>query len=105
MGAVAKNVLEKEAARLSMKELILSEDYVDEVEAEETGDPSGEAIAELTHSAEEVQEALRREAFSWPRLVFPPMKRSGHVILDSCTAEGVQVLLNERGTSLITAFF
>jgi len=31
---------------------------------------------------------LRLEAFGWPRLVFPPMKRSGHVILDSCTAEG-----------------
>jgi len=41
-----------------------------------------------TQSAEELQEALRLEAFSWPRLVFPPMKRSGHVILDSCTAEG-----------------
>lgn len=36
-----------------------------------------------------LQEALRQESYSWPRLVFPPLKKSGHIILDSCTAEGV----------------
>lgn len=40
-------------------------------------------------SAAELEEALRLEAFSWPRLVFPPLKKSGHIILDSCTAEGM----------------
>lgn len=25
---------------------------------------------------------------SWPRLVAPPLKRSGHVILEVCTASG-----------------
>ncbi|KAH9949373.1 mitochondrial small ribosomal subunit Rsm22-domain-containing protein [Amylocystis lapponica] len=37
---------------------------------------------------EELESALRLEAYSWPRLVFPPMKRPGHIILDGCTAEG-----------------
>ncbi len=37
----------------------------------------------------ELQEILRKEAYSWPRLVFPPLKRSGHIVLDSCTAEGL----------------
>ncbi|KAF7337621.1 3-methyl-2-oxobutanoate hydroxymethyltransferase [Mycena sanguinolenta] len=32
--------------------------------------------------------ALRLEAYRWPRLVFPPLKRSGHIILDGCTPEG-----------------
>lgn len=36
----------------------------------------------------ELESALRLEAYSWPRLVFPPLKKSGHIILDSCTAEG-----------------
>lgn len=36
----------------------------------------------------ELQETLRKEAYHWPRLVVPPMKKSGHVILDSCTQEG-----------------
>jgi len=35
-----------------------------------------------------LDEQTRKEAYSWPRLVFPPMKNSGHVILDSCTPEG-----------------
>jgi hypothetical protein len=47
--------------------------------ADEDGEP-------LSH--EELDAALRLEAFGWPRLVFPPLKKSGHVILDSCTAEG-----------------
>lgn len=45
-------------------------------------EPAGAPID--TH---EVEAALRLEAYSWPRLVFPPLKRSGHVILDGCTTE------------------
>ncbi len=36
----------------------------------------------------EVTSALRQEAYSWPRLVFPPIKRSGHIILDVCHPQG-----------------
>lgn len=36
----------------------------------------------------DIEEALRREAYRWPRLVFPPLKKSGHIIIDACTAEG-----------------
>ena len=36
----------------------------------------------------EVTSALRQEAYGWPRLVFPPIKRSGHIILDVCHPEG-----------------
>ena len=51
---------------------------------------SGEgAVDEL--AGEELQEALRVEAYSWPRLVFPPLKKAGHIILDGCTAEGNRV--------------
>lgn len=39
-------------------------------------------------SGAELSAALRHEAYSWPRLVFPPIKRSGHIILDGCTADG-----------------
>ena len=50
--------------------------------------PNGE---ELT--ASELETVLRQEAYHWPRLVFPPMKKSGHVILDSCTPEGWRSVL------------
>lgn len=32
--------------------------------------------------------ALHSAIGTWPRIVYPPMKRSGHVILDTCTNEG-----------------
>ena len=39
-------------------------------------------------SLEEIEDSLRQHAYHWPRLVFPPLKRSGHIILDSCTPSG-----------------
>ena len=41
-----------------------------------------------TRQPMDLEEALRREAYGWPRLVFPPLKRSGHIIIDACTPEG-----------------
>ena len=38
----------------------------------------------------ELEPTLRQEAFSWTRLIFPPLKPSGHIILDGCTAEGTE---------------
>ena len=43
-------------------------------------------------SGEQLEATLRQEAYSWPRVVFPPLKRNGHVVLDSCTAEGLSCL-------------
>lgn len=37
----------------------------------------------------DLEASLISEAYHWPRLVFPPLKRSGHIILDSCTSEGM----------------
>lgn len=34
------------------------------------------------------QEDLRKEAYYWPRLVYPPLKRSGHVVMDTCHPSG-----------------
>ncbi|KAI6047994.1 mitochondrial small ribosomal subunit Rsm22-domain-containing protein [Pisolithus marmoratus] len=39
-------------------------------------------------STADLEETLRREAYKWPRLVFPPLKKSGHIIIDACTAKG-----------------
>lgn len=40
-------------------------------------------------SPSEIQARLRLEAYQWPRLIFSPMKKGGHEILDACTSEGV----------------
>lgn len=36
----------------------------------------------------ELQDALRGQAYQWPRLVYPPLKRSGHVVMDTCHPSG-----------------
>ena len=41
---------------------------------------------------EEMLETLRQEAWTWPRLVAPPMKRSGHVTMDACCPSGTLVV-------------
>lgn len=45
-------------------------------------------LTTLELSPHDIETSLRSEAYYWPRLVFPPLKRSGHIILDGCTSEG-----------------
>lgn len=45
-------------------------------------------LTQVTIGAEQASSAMRLEAASWPRLVQKPIKRSGHVTLDACTADG-----------------
>ncbi|WVQ83226.1 3-methyl-2-oxobutanoate hydroxymethyltransferase [Cryptococcus sp. DSM 104549] len=42
----------------------------------------------LPEDREEMEDSLRMEAYGWPRLVAPPLKRKGHVTMDVCAAEG-----------------
>jgi ribosomal protein RSM22 (predicted rRNA methylase) len=94
VGDVGKWATDKEAlSRVPVKELMLHVER-DGSDAEHsntaitsTSIGSSETDGEANAPAE-LEEALRMEAFGWPRIVFSPLKRSGHVILDSCTAEG-----------------
>ncbi|KAF8755993.1 Mitochondrial small ribosomal subunit Rsm22 [Rhizoctonia solani] len=45
-----------------------------------------EPIESVEQNSEE--EVLRGAIGTWPRIIYPPMKRSGHVIMDTCTNEG-----------------
>ncbi|KAF9486377.1 Rsm22-domain-containing protein [Pholiota conissans] len=92
VGAIGKRALEKEqAAAVPMKELQLHTEG-----SEIVSTPEIEILSSVTdlvypgnnldHS--ELHAVLRKEAYQWPRLVFPPLKRSGHIILDSCTSKG-----------------
>ena len=37
---------------------------------------------------EEIEELMKAEAFHWPRLILPPLKKSGHVVMDVCDPSG-----------------
>lgn len=94
IGEVGKRELEKQDAKQPLSVLQLHEDFiqsqgttepVEEVlEQEET--PLGETV--VSEDPETMQNSLRQEAYHWPRLVFAPLKRSGHIILDACAPEG-----------------
>ena len=37
----------------------------------------------------ELEDLMKAEAFHWPRLVLPPLKKSGHVVMDVCSPSGM----------------
>lgn len=96
IGEVGKWAMESEALAMTpVKELMLHDEHDATLPDEE--EPPFAAAAESLSIAEadgaslsqtEVEAALRLEAFSWPRLIFAPLKKPGHIILDSCTPQG-----------------
>ena len=55
------------------------EEDIQATEAEQRGSQDSPA---------DLEGPLRKHAYHWPRLVFPPLKLSGHIILDSCKPNG-----------------
>lgn len=101
MGRIG-DVGRRELDKIALKQVPLTELVIDGDNQTEVLDPQASKAttstksdsSELSEQTEDtpdlgaVEAALRSEAYSWPRLVFPPLKRSGHVILDGCTAQG-----------------
>jgi len=48
----------------------------------------GEQSVTTQAEVDELKATLRKEAVYWPRLIYPPLKKAGHVILDGCTEDG-----------------
>lgn len=91
IGDVGARELAKQGSGSARTELFLESDHPHEPENGRTA--LDDAEPDLNNDINAVNSdgttaPLRREAYSWPRLVFPPLKRSGHIILDGCTAEG-----------------
>ena len=41
------------------------------------------------HEPAEIENLIKAEAFHWPRIIFPPLKKSGHVAMDVCGPSGM----------------
>ena len=37
----------------------------------------------------EMENLMKAEAFHWPRIITPPLKKSGHIIMDVCSPSGL----------------
>lgn len=71
-----------------MTQLTLEGEHIEPVAGDDVPAALRPDDGETALTTSDINAALRQEAYSWPRLVFPPLKRSGHIILDGCTAEG-----------------
>ena len=108
LGGVGKEVLEKEAVKMEGKSELR------EVEGGEfemvslarpdlgrdvdTGALSGSGSGSGAGAgSDEVVKVMRDEAYKWPRVVAPPMKRAGHVILDTCFPDGMSPIPHHNG--------
>lgn len=108
LGDVGKRALEKARAKTAMAELVMDDEHSHPASSggsesqAQTNAPIDVSAEEtiVEPSGEELQNALRSEAYSWPRLVFPPLKKAGHIILDGCTSEGIYALFNFIPTHL-----
>jgi ribosomal protein RSM22 (predicted rRNA methylase) len=87
IGGIGQRVLEKAKQDLPLKELEIHDESQPASTISQALRVVTPEVVEMTDS--ELQAQLRKEAHQWPRLVFPPLKRSGHIILDACTAEGM----------------
>ncbi|KAJ7508658.1 Rsm22-domain-containing protein [Mycena galericulata] len=91
IGRVGRAALEKELElKTPIKELVLHGEHETTPPAEQLESlvvEDGQAIEDPSTPAA-LDAALRLEAYNWPRLIFPPLKKSGHVILDGCTPDG-----------------
>lgn len=84
LGGVGREAMEKEAIKMEGKGE-LREVEGGEFEMVSLSKPK----LDLEKQAVGVDEpVLMGQAYGWPRVVAPPMKRAGHVILDTCYPDG-----------------
>lgn len=89
IGAVGLREMRKnEEARSIVKELSLHNEDQVPIEEQPYQQTVESEVAPNPQSGDKLEASLRQEAYTWPRLVFAPLKKSGHIILDACTAEG-----------------
>ncbi|KAF7347457.1 3-methyl-2-oxobutanoate hydroxymethyltransferase [Mycena venus] len=93
VGRIGLTALEKELeSQTPVKELVLHSEFESVPPATQfdsvVEDLEENRVIDEPVTPAALNAALRLEAYHWPRLVFPPLKKSGHIILDGCTPEG-----------------
>lgn len=94
LGGVGRRQMQLEEAKRLPVELSLDDGNpqtprpaIESAYSEKTMEPHG-------HKPTEIENLITAEAFHWPRLIFPPLKRSGHVVMDVCDSSGMCMTLH-----------
>ena len=89
LGEVGQRQIRNEGAKRQPVELELDDDgSLAATQPAQAIVPPEEIMEPSTHSPVEIDDLLKAESFHWPRLVFPPLKKSGHVVMDVCAPSG-----------------
>ena len=59
-----------------------------EVDADETPDATDACTSALEDAGIDEHRVMQTDAYAWPRLLRPPLKKGGHVTMDACCASG-----------------
>ena len=59
-----------------------------ERDANETPDATDACTSALEHAGIDEHRVMQTDAYAWPRLLRPPLKKGGHVTMDACCASG-----------------
>ena len=92
LGDVGRRQMQLEEAKRPPVELKLDDENTPTSSTHTIASTHTEKTIE-SHSQEpaEIENLMKAEAFHWPRIVFPPLKKSGHVAMDVCGPSGLWV--------------
>ena len=89
MGDVGKRQKQLEEAKRPPVELELDDGSPQTPSTHVIASTQEETMESRDRDPEETAALIKAEAFHWPRLVRPPLKKSGHVIMDVCGPSGM----------------
>ncbi|KAH9178851.1 Rsm22-domain-containing protein [Lactarius sanguifluus] len=88
LGEVGRRQIQKGAKRAPVELELDDAGSLATTQLADAGVPPEEIAEPYAHGPAEIDSLLKAESFHWPRLVFPPLKKSGHVVMDVCAPSG-----------------
>jgi hypothetical protein len=89
LGEVGRRQLQLEEAKRPLVELQLDVGNSQVLPTPTVASTIADKTIELHGSSPaDMQKLIKAEAFHWPRLISPPLKKSGHIIMDVCSPSG-----------------
>jgi ribosomal protein RSM22 (predicted rRNA methylase) len=97
LGEVGRRQIQNEEAKRQPVELELDDGgSLASTQLANASVPPAGLTEPCTHNPAEIENLLKAESFHWPRLVFPPLKKSGHVVMDVCAPSGTFAFLTHN---------
>jgi hypothetical protein len=95
LGEVGRQWLQLEEAKRPPLELKLDDGSPQAIPAPTaSSNIPDKSIEPRGYSPAEIGNLIKADAFHWPRLISPPLKKSGHVVMDVCSPSSLSSFLH-----------